>query len=132
MAGLELHTWFSRIDPEPDARKLGRQFHGSEATLKRSVLNYPDFVVFDLDPYLYSGKEGRGEEPELHRPAFTRTRARALAVRELRVGRAAGGGGHQRPPRARGAAAGGDDRMGGRTPAGQDLLRLQPERQGQV
>jgi bifunctional non-homologous end joining protein LigD len=83
MAGLELHTWFSRTDPEPDARKLGRRFHGSEATLKRSVLNYPDFIVFDLDPYLYSGKESKGAEPELHRKAFNRTRELALQLREL-------------------------------------------------
>jgi len=83
MAGLELHAWFSRTDPEPDARKLGRRFHGSEATLKRSVLNYPDFIVFDLDPYLYSGRESKGEEPELHRKAFNRTRALALQLRGM-------------------------------------------------
>ena len=47
------------------------------------MLNYPDFVVFDLDPYLYSGKEARGEEPELHRRAFGRTRTLALRVREM-------------------------------------------------
>jgi len=27
-------------------------------------LNFPDFIVFDLDPYIYSGGEGKGEEPE--------------------------------------------------------------------
>ena len=86
MAGLELHSWFSRIDPEPDARKLGRRFHGSEATLKRSVLNYPDFILFDLDPYIYSGREGRGAEPELHRKAFNRTRTLALQIREMLEG----------------------------------------------
>jgi bifunctional non-homologous end joining protein LigD len=86
MAGLELHAWFSRTDPEPDARKLGRRFYGSEASLKRSVLNYPDFIVFDLDPYLYSGREGRGAEPELHRKAFNRTRTLALQLRELLEG----------------------------------------------
>jgi bifunctional non-homologous end joining protein LigD len=83
MGALELHPWFSRIDPAPDARGRGRQFSGSEATLKKSVLNYPDFVVFDLDPYLYSGKEGKGEEPELHRKAFKRTRDLALRLRDM-------------------------------------------------
>jgi bifunctional non-homologous end joining protein LigD len=83
MAGLELHPWFSRIDASPDALKRGRKFSGSEVTLKRSVLNYPDFVVFDLDPYEYSGKEAKGEEPELHRKAFQRTRTLALRLREL-------------------------------------------------
>lgn len=86
MAALELHPWFSRVTREPDARSRGLQFHGSEAALDRSVLSYPDFVVFDLDPYLYSGKEARGAEPELHRRAFNRTRTLALRIRDLLQG----------------------------------------------
>jgi bifunctional non-homologous end joining protein LigD len=86
MAGLELHAWFSRVNPEPDAVGRSRRFTGSEAALERSILNYPDFVVFDLDPYLYSGREGRGEEPELHRRAFARTRGLALRIREILEG----------------------------------------------
>jgi len=83
MGGLELHPWFSRIDPVPDARGRSRKFSGSEANLEKSVLNYPDFIVFDLDPYLYSGREGKGEEPELHQKAFKRTRELALRLREM-------------------------------------------------
>ena len=83
MAGLELHAWFSRVNPEPDARGRSRKFTGSEAALERSILNYPDFIVFDLDPYVYSGREGRGEEPELHRRAFARVRRLALRLREI-------------------------------------------------
>ncbi|HET6777755.1 MAG TPA: hypothetical protein VFH26_02610 [Gemmatimonadales bacterium] len=83
MGGLELHPWFSRVDTAPDARGKSRTFAGSEANLERSVLNYPDFVVFDLDPYLYSGREGKGEEPELHRKAFNQTRDLALRLRDM-------------------------------------------------
>jgi bifunctional non-homologous end joining protein LigD len=83
MAGLELHAWFSRVNPEPDAKGRSRRFTGSEAALERSILNYPDFVVFDLDPYLYSGREGKGAEPELHRRAFNRVRRLALRIREV-------------------------------------------------
>jgi bifunctional non-homologous end joining protein LigD len=83
MAGLELHPWFSRVTAGPDARGHGRTFSGSEAALDESVLNFPDFVVVDLDPYEYSGKEAKGEEPELHRRAFNRTRDLALRIREL-------------------------------------------------
>ena len=83
MAGLELHPWFSRVDPGPDARGRSRKFSGSEEALDKSVLNYPDFVVFDLDPYEYSGREAKGEEPELHRRAFKRTRELALRLRDM-------------------------------------------------
>jgi bifunctional non-homologous end joining protein LigD len=83
MGGLELHPWFSRVDPAPDARGRSRKFSGSEENLERSVLNYPDFVIFDLDPYLYSGREAKGEEPELHRKAFRQTRDLALRLRDM-------------------------------------------------
>ena len=83
MAGLEMHPWFSRINPAPDARGRARKFSGSEATLEKSILNYPDFVVFDLDPYQYSGREAKGQEPELHRKAFKRTRDLALRIRDM-------------------------------------------------
>jgi bifunctional non-homologous end joining protein LigD len=82
MAGLELHAWYSRTEPAPDAVGRGRRFTGSEAALEESVLNYPDFIVFDLDPYDYSGRESSGSEPELHRRAFNRTRKLAFRVRE--------------------------------------------------
>jgi bifunctional non-homologous end joining protein LigD len=82
MRSLELHAWYSRTEPAPDGVAHGRRFTGSEAALEKSVLNYPDFVVFDLDPYDYSGRETRGAEPELHRRAFNRTRKLALQVRE--------------------------------------------------
>jgi len=83
MAGLELHAWFSRVAPGPDSAVRSRRFTGSEVALERSILNYPDFVVFDLDPYVYSGREARGEEPELHRRAFARTRRLALRIRGI-------------------------------------------------
>ena len=86
MAGLELHPWFSRIDSGPDTRGKSRKFAGSLATLDKSVLNYPDFVVFDLDPYEYSGREAKGDEPELHRRAFGRTRELAFRLRDLLAG----------------------------------------------
>ncbi len=73
LADLELHTWYSRVNPEPDAEGRPTVFSGSVETMRASVLNYPDFIVFDLDPYLYSGKEAPGDEPELHRAGFTAT-----------------------------------------------------------
>ncbi|MBV9169435.1 MAG: DNA ligase D [Chloroflexi bacterium] len=82
VADIELHTWYSRVNPEPDAHTRPITFTGSSAAMEDSVLNYPDFVVFDLDPYLYSGNEKRGEEPELHPAGFRATCEVALWLKE--------------------------------------------------
>jgi bifunctional non-homologous end joining protein LigD len=73
IADIELHTWYSRVDPQPDAPELPQTFTGSARNFGRSLLNYPDFIVFDLDPYIYAGHEARGEEPQLNRKAFQKT-----------------------------------------------------------
>ncbi len=75
IANLEFHTWFSRISPEPDMRKGS---HDAD-----HLLDYPDFIVFDLDPYLYSGKEPAGAEPELNREAFAKVCEVALHLKEV-------------------------------------------------
>lgn len=83
IADIELHTWYSRIDPEPDGRHLTTEFSGSLENIQRSALNHPDYIVFDLDPYLYSGEEKEGAEPELNRAAFSMTREVAHRLREV-------------------------------------------------
>src|SRR5207244_4120343 len=60
---LEFHVWHSRAKPGPDAPGKSTDYSSSLAALESSVLNYPDYVVFDIDPYIYSGKEAPGEEP---------------------------------------------------------------------
>jgi len=83
LADIELHTWYSRVNPAGDADGLPTTFSGSLENMQQSVLNYPDFVVFDLDPYLYSGKETRGAEPELHAAGFAATSEVALWLKEM-------------------------------------------------
>ena len=83
LADLELHPWLSRTAIEPDAAHLRESFTGSKEELRQSVLNYPDFIVFDLDPYIYSGEEKAGEEPELNRRAFAKGAEVALALKGL-------------------------------------------------
>ena len=83
LADIELHPWSSRTVGEPDAAHLPAVFHGSREVLESSALNYPDFIVFDLDPYIYSGREKTGDEPELNRAAFASTRTVALALRQV-------------------------------------------------
>lgn len=83
MADLELHTWMSRVDPAPEATNLSTVFTGSEAQLESSVLNYPDYLILDLDPYIYSGKEKKGEEPELNLLAFRKCVEVAFWLKEI-------------------------------------------------
>jgi bifunctional non-homologous end joining protein LigD len=83
LADLEIHAWMASVDPEPDAHGLPLTFAGSEEKLDASVLNYPNFMVFDLDPYIYAGTEKKGEEPALNRAAFEKTREVAFALKDL-------------------------------------------------
>jgi bifunctional non-homologous end joining protein LigD len=71
------------VSPEPDGHHLAPTFAGSRENIERSLLNYPDFIVFDLDPYIYSGKEAKGAEPELNRKAFQKTCDVALWLKDV-------------------------------------------------
>ena len=83
---LEFHVWHSRTRPGADAASRATDFASSAAALERSVLNYPDYLVFDIDPYIYSGKEAAGAEPELNRRAFEKGKEVAFRLRELLEG----------------------------------------------
>ncbi len=80
---LEYHIWHSRACVAGDAVSRGTDYASSLAALESSVLNYPDYLVFDLDPYVYSGKEAPGAEPELNRKGFAMTRRVAFWLRSL-------------------------------------------------
>jgi bifunctional non-homologous end joining protein LigD len=80
---LEFHVWHSRACVEPDAIATSTDYSSSRAALETSVLNYPDYLVFDLDPYIYSGKEPKGGEPELNKKGFAGGRRVAFWLREL-------------------------------------------------
>jgi bifunctional non-homologous end joining protein LigD len=80
---LEFHVWHSRARPGPDAATQDTDFSGSLPALEASILNYPDYVVFDIDPYIYSGKEKPGDEPELNTVAFEKGKEVAFHLREL-------------------------------------------------
>jgi bifunctional non-homologous end joining protein LigD len=80
---LEFHVWHSRARPAADAASDATDYASSAAALERSVLNYPDYLVFDLDPYIYSGKESAGAEPEYSVAAWEKGRETAFRLREL-------------------------------------------------
>lgn len=80
---LEFHIWHSRAKPGPDAASKGTDYASSREAMDASVLNYPDYVVFDIDPYIYSGKEAPGDEPELNTVAFEKGKEVAFWLREV-------------------------------------------------
>ena len=83
---LEFHVWHSRANTEseaPDGPVLGGDYGSSREALEQSALNYPDFLVFDIDPYIYSGKEKKGEEPELNEKGFATGKKVAFWLRAL-------------------------------------------------
>jgi bifunctional non-homologous end joining protein LigD len=80
---LEFHVWHSRAKAGPDAATQGTDFATSLESMDASILNYPDYVVFDIDPYIYSGKEAKGAEPELNTVAFEKGKEVAFHLREL-------------------------------------------------
>ncbi len=61
---IEYHSWFSRVSPAPEGRI------GEAGAKNIDITDYPDFIIFDLDPYIYSGREAKGAEPEFNRAAF--------------------------------------------------------------
>ena len=83
LADLEMHPWMSRSVLGADAEHLTTSFTGSEEAMHGSALNYPDFIIFDLDPYIYSGEEKKGDEPELNRRAFSMGAEIALELKEV-------------------------------------------------
>jgi len=61
---IEMHPWYSRINDFDSCNSSSLLYE------EKCELNFPDFIVFDLDPYIYSGKEKRGQEPEYNRAGF--------------------------------------------------------------
>ncbi len=83
LANLEFHATLARVAAGPDACAATAVFTGSKANVEASVLNHPDFLLFDLDPYIYAGTEAEGEEPRLNRAAFARAVEVARALKEI-------------------------------------------------
>ena len=83
LANLELHVSLARASAGPDGAGLPLAFSGSKRQVERSALGHPDFVLFDLDPYIYAGGEAPGEEPQPNPRAFARTVEVARWLKEL-------------------------------------------------
>ena len=99
MGCIEMHPWFSRVAPTPPERgrtsrgapRPTTTFAGSRAAIESSTLNYPDVVVFDIDPFIFPEGEKpvvrHGEkDPEYSRRGFAAARRATLWVRDALEG----------------------------------------------
>ena len=90
IADIEMHPWFSRVTRLKRGERAGdagTTFGTSGDALRESVLNRPDFVVFDIDPYLFPDDklpQRKGEkDPDYSRRGFDAAREAALLVRAV-------------------------------------------------
>src|SRR6188508_1598723 len=74
---IEMHPWYSRINDFESSNSSTLLYE------EKCGLNFPDFIVFDLDPYIYSGKEKKGQEPEYNIPGFKAAVDIAQDLKEL-------------------------------------------------
>lgn len=64
LGSIEMHPWYSRIKDFEHCKTSSTLYE------EKCGLNFPDFIVLDLDPYIYSGKEKAGSEPEYNFRGF--------------------------------------------------------------
>jgi bifunctional non-homologous end joining protein LigD len=80
---IEMHPWYSRINDFDSCNSSSLLYE------EKCGLNFPDFIVFDLDPYIYSGKEKKGQEPEYNPVGFSAAVELALNLydflREMKI-----------------------------------------------
>jgi bifunctional non-homologous end joining protein LigD len=87
LADIEIHTWFSRVTKISGGDRAGTEFAASEQDLRESTLNRPDYVVFDIDPYLFPDNklpQRKGEkDPDYSRRGFKAATEAAFLLRAM-------------------------------------------------
>ena len=82
MGTLEFHMWHSRVRTDATLGDAGGDFAASLAGLQNSVLERPDYLLFDLDPFIGDVPAGMRDAP-FNPTAFAKVKTIALSVRAL-------------------------------------------------
>ncbi len=77
LGAIEMHPWYSRIKDFDSCDSNSLLYE------EKCGLNFPDFIVFDLDPYIYSGTEEKGKEPEYNLKGFRAAVEVAYNLRDI-------------------------------------------------
>src|ERR671920_75100 len=80
---IEMHSWYSKVHDFDACNNAASCSDPTPLVEHKCGLDTPDFIVFDLDPYIYSGKEKEGEEPEYNIQGFKATVDVALDLKDL-------------------------------------------------
>ena len=81
---IEMHPWYSRVLDISACKRSAMAGNDPDPTDEQKCgLNTPDFIIFDLDPYIYSGAEKMGSEPEYNEKAFKAAVDVAFELKEL-------------------------------------------------
>jgi bifunctional non-homologous end joining protein LigD len=83
MGTLEFHAWHSRVRAEPAAPASSLDFKRSLMSLQASIVEYPDYMLFDIDPFLDAAAESRTKDPVPTPAGFASARRVALWLKAL-------------------------------------------------
>ena len=81
---IEMHPWYSRgLDFSACKRSAMAGNDPDPADEQKCGLDTPDFIIFDLDPYIYSGREKTASEPEYNEKGFKAAVDVAFELKDL-------------------------------------------------
>ncbi len=85
---IEMHPWHSRIKDYTACKDIAENYYYYSSfddvlNEEKCGLNYPDFIIFDLDPYIYTYEEQKDKEPKYNINSFKATVEVAYDLKDL-------------------------------------------------